>query len=78
MTKFVSLYEARTNLPDLVDRAAAGEEIIIARNGVPFAKLVPLPNRGQPRSAADALNVTPIARVGTQDRDGVPLVATGK
>jgi prevent-host-death family protein len=64
MTKFVSLYEARTNLPDLVDRAAAGEEIVIARNGMPFAKLVPLPNRGAPRESGGGLglgpNVTPI------------------
>ncbi len=64
MTKFVSLYEARTNLQDLVDRAAAGEEIVIAKNGMPFAKLVPLPNRGAPRKSGDGLgdglNVTSI------------------
>jgi prevent-host-death family protein len=60
MTKFVSLYEARTNLPDLVDRAAAGEEIVIARNGMPFAKLVPLPNRGTPHKSGDGLKVTSI------------------
>ena len=46
MTKFVSLYEAKIHLPDLVDRAAAGEEIVIAKGGMPFAKLVPL---AQPR-----------------------------
>lgn len=61
MTKFVSLYEARTNLPSLVDRAAAGEEIVIARNGMPFAKLGPLPNRDTPQKPVNALNVTPIA-----------------
>jgi prevent-host-death family protein len=61
MTKFVSLYEARTNLPNLVDRAAAGEEIVIAKNGMPFAKLVPLPNRETPRKPVNALNVTSIA-----------------
>ena len=37
-----NLYEAKTNLSQLVDRAAAGEEIIIAKNGVPMARLVPL------------------------------------
>jgi prevent-host-death family protein len=62
MTKFVSLYEARTNLPDLVDRAAAGEEIVIAKNGMPFAKLVPLPNRGRQRKPVNALNVTSIGQ----------------
>lgn len=38
----VNLYEAKTGLSRLVDRAAAGEEIIIAKNGVPKARLVPL------------------------------------
>ena len=43
MSRIVSnLYEAKTNLSQLVDRAAAGEEIIIAKNGVPLARLVPL------------------------------------
>ncbi|HEY8040158.1 MAG TPA: type II toxin-antitoxin system prevent-host-death family antitoxin [Polyangiaceae bacterium] len=37
-----SLYEAKTHLSELVDRAARGEEIVIAKNGVPMAKLVPL------------------------------------
>jgi prevent-host-death family protein len=37
-----SLYEAKTHLSELVDRAARGEEIVISKNGVPMAKLVPL------------------------------------
>jgi prevent-host-death family protein len=40
-----NLYEAKTNLSQLVDRAAAGEEIIIAKNGVPLARLMPLEPR---------------------------------
>jgi prevent-host-death family protein len=36
-----NLYEAKTNLSKLVDRAAAGEEIIIMKNGKPMARLVP-------------------------------------
>ena len=35
----VNLYEAKTQLSALVDRAAAGEEIIIAKNGKARAKL---------------------------------------
>jgi prevent-host-death family protein len=35
-----NLYEAKSALSSLVDRAAAGEEIIIAKNGKPLAKLV--------------------------------------
>lgn len=43
-----NLYDAKTRLSELVDRAAAGEEIIIAKNGRPLARLAPLP-REQPR-----------------------------
>jgi prevent-host-death family protein len=38
----VNIYEAKTNLSALVDRAAAGEQIIIAKSGRPKAKLVPI------------------------------------
>jgi prevent-host-death family protein len=37
----VNLYEAKTQLSALVDRAAAGAEIVIAKHGKPLAKLVP-------------------------------------
>jgi prevent-host-death family protein len=42
MAKPVNIYDAKTHLSELVDRAAAGEEIIIAKAGVPTARLVPL------------------------------------
>jgi len=38
----VSLYEAKTQLSRLVERAASGEEIIIAKSGRPRARLVAL------------------------------------
>ena len=38
-----NLYDAKTHLSELVDRAAAGEEIVIAKNGKALAKLGPLP-----------------------------------
>ncbi len=38
----VNLYEAKTTLSKLVERAAAGEEIVIAKAGRPLARLVPL------------------------------------
>lgn len=41
-----NLYEAKSSLSQLVDRAAAGEEIVIAKAGVPMAKLVPLASAG--------------------------------
>jgi prevent-host-death family protein len=41
----LNLYEAKTQLSSLVDKAAAGEEIIIAKNGTPMAKLVAVRSR---------------------------------
>lgn len=42
MAKPTNIYEAKTHLSELVDRAAAGEEIVIAKAGIPMARLVPL------------------------------------
>ena len=36
------MHEAKTKLSQLVERAEAGEEIVIARNGTPVARLVPV------------------------------------
>lgn len=41
MADTVNLYDAKTHLSELVERAAAGEEIVIAKAGQPKAKLVP-------------------------------------
>jgi len=38
----VSLYEAKTHLSELVEEAARGREIVIAKSGRPKARLVPL------------------------------------
>jgi prevent-host-death family protein len=38
----VNIHAAKTHLSRLVDAAAAGEEILIARAGRPVARLVPL------------------------------------
>jgi prevent-host-death family protein len=39
----VNIHEAKTNLSKLIQRALAGEEVIIARDNVPVVKLTPLP-----------------------------------
>ncbi len=36
------MHEAKTTLSRLVERAEAGEEIVIARNGAPALRLVPV------------------------------------
>jgi prevent-host-death family protein len=38
----VNIAEAKARLPELVERAARGEEVVIARNGRPRARLVPV------------------------------------
>ena len=40
-TEIVNVHAAKTNLSRLLERAEAGEEIIIGRAGKPIAKLVP-------------------------------------
>jgi prevent-host-death family protein len=42
MAKVLNLYQAKSQLSALVEEAAAGDEIIIAKAGVPRARLVPL------------------------------------
>ncbi len=61
ISPFVSLYDAKTKLSSLVERAARGEQIIIAKNGVPMAKLVAIPFRGEPRKPANAMGISYIA-----------------
>jgi prevent-host-death family protein len=43
--KIVNVHEAKTHLSRLLERAHAGEEIVIARGGEPYARLVPLAQR---------------------------------
>lgn len=50
MTKIVKLYHAKTHLSSLVDRAARGEEFIIAKGSEPMARLVPIGPRSQRRA----------------------------
>jgi prevent-host-death family protein len=38
----IGMHEAKTTLSQLVERAAAGEDIVIQRNGTPVARLVPV------------------------------------
>ena len=41
----VNVHEAKTQLSRLLARAEAGEEVVIARSGIPIARLVPYENR---------------------------------
>jgi prevent-host-death family protein len=46
----LNLYEAKTQLSSLVERAAKGEEIVIAKAGKPMAKLVAIQEVVEPSS----------------------------
>ena len=46
------MHEAKTRLSQLVQRAEAGEDIVIARNGKPVARLVPVPTVASRKSVS--------------------------
>ena len=46
MDRQVNVYEAKTQLSKLLEQVEAGEEIVIARNGTPVARLVPIVESG--------------------------------
>jgi prevent-host-death family protein len=46
-----NIHEAKTHLSKLIERVAAGEDIVIAKAGRPVAKLVPFVENEKPRKA---------------------------
>jgi prevent-host-death family protein len=51
----VGMHDAKTHLSRLVERAEAGEEVVIQRNGKPVVRLVPVVE--DPRSLASVRGV---------------------
>jgi prevent-host-death family protein len=49
VSEIVNMHQAKTTLSRLVERALAGEEVIIGRNGTPLVRLVPVPQKPEPR-----------------------------
>jgi prevent-host-death family protein len=45
----VNVHEAKTQLSKLLARVERGQEVVIARDGEPVAKLVPFPKPGKQR-----------------------------
>jgi len=75
----INLYEAKTNLSSLVERAAGGEEIVIAKAGKPMARLVALPKTKGKRSAAFGRNLMGVTYVAPDFEKDIPLrVLLGK
>lgn len=57
----VAVFEAKSQLSALLDRACNGEEVVITRHGAPIARLVPMnaptsPDRARAVRAVRALN----------------------
>lgn len=60
----INLYDAKTHLSELVDRAAAGEEIVITKRGRPMARLVAMASAAgdaPPRVPVDTMGITYVA-----------------
>ena len=49
MADIFNMHQAKSSLSKLVERALAGEEIVIARKGEPLVRLVPVPKERKPR-----------------------------
>jgi prevent-host-death family protein len=43
----INIYEAKTRLSQLVDKAAAGEDVVVCRNGKPLVRMTRL-SKGAP------------------------------
>ena len=62
METTIGSYEAKTRLPQLLERAAKGERIIITKRGKPMAVLIPPESAGprmSPRQAVEAMKRFP-------------------
>jgi prevent-host-death family protein len=60
----VSLYDAKTHLSELGDRAAAGEEIVVTKHGKPKFRIVSLePKRRRPLPGSFPFSLTPEEKV---------------
>lgn len=62
MATTVNIHEAKTHLSKLLTRVSLGEEIIIARNGKPIARLAPIagkPKNRVPGSAKGQIWIAP-------------------
>ena len=53
--KQVGVYDAKTQLPRLLDEVERGETVTITRHGRPIAKLVPVRGQRSVREAIEAL-----------------------
>ena len=60
-----SVADAKNQLPKLIDRALAGEEVVITRRGRPVVELRPASASAAPQPSLDAK--PPISRLGLSE-----------
>jgi prevent-host-death family protein len=76
IVKHVGIKQARQELPDLIDRAEAGEETVITRQGKAVAKLIAAPKSLKPLPSLTEFRQqigragTPAAQLLREERDG--------
>ena len=58
MSAIFNVHEAKTHFSKLIERAHAGEEIILAKAGKPYARLVPITSVEKPKRKPGGLRVT--------------------
>lgn len=54
MAKEINIHEAKTHFSKLLLRVMAGEEIVIAKAGVPVARLIPIESKKKMRTPGSA------------------------
>jgi prevent-host-death family protein len=57
MPTIFNIYEAKTHFSRLIERASRGEDIVIARDGVPVVRLTPITPTHGVRRPAGAFNL---------------------
>jgi prevent-host-death family protein len=58
----VTIHAAKTTLSQLIERAHAGEEVVIARRDVPVARLVPIIGDGPRRRPGTLRGIVKVPR----------------
>ena len=74
MTIF-SVADAKNRLPTLIDKALAGEEVIITRRGKPVVELRPASRRAVPARGTHATGTHEWLRARTRARPGIGLTS---
>lgn len=68
----VGSFEAKTHLPQLLERVARGEKILITKHGQPVAMLVPAPAEG-PRDVRQVIRELKALRRGNVLGEGLSV-----